>query len=115
MSSAITPLTPLSASAVPPSSPRAAETPEKIKDAASQFEALLMAQMLRSVREAGSDDWGGSTDDESGASMLDLAEEQLARLMASRGGLGLAKLVINGLSRKELPADASQSTPSPTT
>lgn len=101
MSSAIPPLLlPVSASAAPSSSPRAAETPENIRDAASQFEALLIGQMLRSVRESGSGAWGGTEDDDSGSAMLDMAEQQMAQVMASAGGLGLAKLVVGGLKQK---------------
>jgi len=74
--------------------------PAKMKDAARQFEALLISQMLKSARESNSGGWGGETDDKSGDSMMDMAEQQLSQILAAGGGLGLAKLVIQGISPK---------------
>jgi Rod binding domain-containing protein len=73
---------------------------EKVKDAASDFEALLIAQMLRSARSAAS---LTSLDGESGSSdaVIDFAEQQLSEALASAGGLGLATLVTEGLSTAE--------------
>jgi Rod binding domain-containing protein len=69
----------------------------KVKDAAAQFEALLFSQMMRSARESS---WGGDSEDKAGDSMMDLAEQQLSHLLASGSGIGLAKLVIQGISKK---------------
>jgi flagellar protein FlgJ len=68
--------------------------PAKIRDAAQQFEALLLGQILRSVRENGGGwlDSGSSTD-----SLTEFAEQQLASLLAQQGGLGLAGLISQGL------------------
>ena len=78
-------------------------SPEKIKETAGQFEALLIGQMLKSMRESSSSGgWLGSGEDSAGSSMMELAEQQLSRMLASQGGLGLAKLVQQGLSRKSL-------------
>jgi len=87
--------------ACPPLSSSAgrADTPAKIRDAASQFEALLLAQMLKSVREAAGEGWLGTDGDEAGGLMLDVAQEHLAQVLAAQGGLGLASLVAEGLSR----------------
>ena len=75
--------------------PKAKQTdPAKLKDAASQFEALLISQMLKSAREA------RETDDKGGDSMMDIAEQQLSQVLTAGGGLGLAKLVIQGISVK---------------
>lgn len=74
--------------------------PNKLKDTAAQFEALLIAQMMKSARESSSGGWGGESEDKAGGSMLDLAEQQMAQLLAAGGGLGLAKLVIQGISVK---------------
>ncbi|MBZ5601587.1 MAG: rod-binding protein [Acidobacteriia bacterium] len=69
--------------------------PTKVEDAAKQFEALLIGQMLRSAREAAQDD-----DEDSGKStMLDVADQQFSQLLANRGGMGLAKMVVNGLDQ----------------
>ncbi|MGA2195303.1 MAG: hypothetical protein ABSH40_08540 [Bryobacteraceae bacterium] len=81
----------------PPAS--ATDSPAKIKDAAQQFEALLLAQILRSAHEAGSG-WLGEGGDSSSDSLGDYAQEQLAVVMAKNGGLGLAKMIAQGLERK---------------
>ena len=78
--------------------PEATE-PEKIQDAASQFEALLLAEMLKSIREASGEGWLGTGSDEAGGMMLEVAQEHLAQVLAAQGGLGLARLVAEGLSR----------------
>ena len=70
--------------------------PAKIKDAAQQFEALLIGQMLRSVRESGAG-WLGE-EDNAGQSATDMAEQQFAAVMAKQGGLGLSALITRGLS-----------------
>lgn len=77
----------------------AKDDPEKAKDAARQFEALLLGQILRSVRGSGSG-WLGSGEDSAGDCATDLAEQQLARLLAEQGGLGLASLIAAGLDTK---------------
>jgi Rod binding domain-containing protein len=71
--------------------------PKDAKQAAVQFEALLVSQMLKSMREAGESGWLGTGDDQSGACMMELAEEHLSQVLAAQGGLGLANLVVKGL------------------
>ena len=70
------------------------ETPKKIRDAATQFEALLIAQMLRSAQTGEGDAPDGGS---SSSSLIELGQQQLAQALASRGGLGIAKIVIAGL------------------
>ncbi len=66
--------------------------PKRVEDAARQFEALLIAQMLRFAREAASDDV-----DTTSSTMIDVGEQQFSQLLANNGGLGLAKLIVKGL------------------
>ncbi|MGA2325674.1 MAG: hypothetical protein ABSH05_05245 [Bryobacteraceae bacterium] len=73
---------------------------KNIKDAATQFESLLIGQLLKSMRESGAGGWLGTGDDEAGATMMEVAETHLARALAAQGGLGLAKMVVEGLERK---------------
>jgi Rod binding domain-containing protein len=68
----------------------------KLQDAAQQFEALLVAQMLKSVSQA--DGWLGTGDDASASSAMEMAEEQFAQALASKGGLGLTKTIVSGLA-----------------
>jgi flagellar protein FlgJ len=76
------------------------DDPERIRDAAQQFEALLLGQMLRSVRESAGN-WLSTGDGSSGAGdcATDFAEQQFAAAMAQQGGLGLATLITEGLKR----------------
>lgn len=70
---------------------------EKVRDAAQQFEALLMGQILRSARQDGSGWLGG--EDASAECATDYAEQQFAAVLAQQGGLGLATLIAQGLGR----------------
>jgi Rod binding domain-containing protein len=67
---------------------RRPDSPEKALDAARQFEALLLGQILRAARE----NTGASSD-----CALEYAEQQFAEVMARNGGLGLARLIVKGL------------------
>ena len=68
----------------------------KLKDAAGKFEALLIQQMLKSARATDGGGWTGESDSASSAT-LDLAEQHLAELLGSQGGLGLARMVVKQL------------------
>jgi Rod binding domain-containing protein len=67
--------------------------PKDAVEAAKQFEAMLIAQMLRSAREAGRDDGEDSTS----STMLDLADQQFAKMLSDSGGLGLGGLIAKSL------------------
>jgi len=83
-----------SAAAILSTSPQ--PKPTKVDDAAKQFEALLIGQMLRSAREASESD-----DDDTGkATMLDVADQQFSQLLANSGGMGLARMVVSGLTEE---------------
>jgi Rod binding domain-containing protein len=70
--------------------------PTNVQDAAQQFEALLLSEMLRSERESGNG-WLGTGQDSSGDCAIDYAEQQFALALARQGGLGLAGLISSGL------------------
>jgi Rod binding domain-containing protein len=79
--------------------PSAKDTPEKIQKAATDFEALLIAQMLKLARESGGGMTGDSDEqDETNSTMVELGEQQLAQALSASGGLGLAKMVVAGLT-----------------
>ena len=71
------------------------DSPAKVRDAAQQFEALLISQMLSSVRANG----GLEKTDAAGDSALGYAEQQLGMSLARSGGLGLADLIAKGLEK----------------
>ncbi len=90
---------PAASSALTALSPGSKDTPEKIQKAATDFEALLIAQMLKSVRESGGGMTGDADEqDETNSTMLELGEQQLAQALSSSGGLGIAKMVMAGLT-----------------
>lgn len=68
----------------------------KIRDAAQQFEALLLGQILHSAHDSQAG-WLGSGGDSSGDCASDYAEQQLATTIAQQGGLGLSKLIAAGM------------------
>ena len=71
--------------------------PDRVRDAAQQFEALLLGQILRSARQSGAG-WLGA-EDSSAECATDYAEQQFAAVLAQQGGLGLADLIAKGLER----------------
>lgn len=75
------------------------EDPELLRQAAAEFEALLVTEMLKAARASG-EGWLGVGEDEAGATMVELAEQQFAQALAGAGGLGLAKLIVEGLRTK---------------
>ena len=77
------------------------DSPEKIQDAAKQFESLLMQQLLHSMREGSG--WLGTGDDAAGSTAADFAEQQFAAALSSGGGLGLASMVSRGLEQDAKP------------
>ena len=92
-------------SAVTPASMGATSlAPTKVEGAAKQFEALMIAQMLRTARENTEDG------DSSSSTMLDVADQQFSQVLANNGGLGLAKLIVKGLNQGQTNANQQQST-----
>lgn len=85
---------------VPEASAPPAET-AKINKCATEFEGMLLAQMLRSAREAGSGGLTGDDEDDSEANstLLELGEQQFAQALAASGALGIGKMVIAGLMK----------------
>ncbi len=79
--------------------------PKNIRQAAEQFEALLLAQMLKSAQGETSGGWLDTGGDQAGSSMVEFAQEHLAQTMASHGGLGLADLIARGLTRAQAAAN----------
>jgi Rod binding domain-containing protein len=68
----------------------AADKPKDAAQASKQFEAMLIAQMLQSTREAARDE---DNEDSTNSTMLDLADQQFARMLAEHGGIGLGRLI----------------------
>jgi flagellar protein FlgJ len=90
----ISPITPAS-----PGNPQPNNDPAKVQDAARQFEALLLGQMMKSMRDS-EGGWLGTDQDDASSSAMEYAQEMFAQSMAARGGLGLANMVVAGLTPK---------------
>ena len=76
------------------------DSPERIKDAASQFEALLIGQILKTVHEDSGGGWLGDDSDPASATAMEFANDYFARAMAAKGGLGLTNMIVAGLERQ---------------
>jgi Rod binding domain-containing protein len=90
--------------------PQKTDTPQKTKDAAVQFEALLVGQILKSAHEEDGG-WLGSGEDQTAGSAMQMADEYFARALTSHGGLGLARMISAGLDQASAAA-SSRSNPS---
>jgi Rod binding domain-containing protein len=83
---------------LPPSGGQPEITKDAVATSAEQFEALLVAQMLRSMRETEGAGWMGGGEDQAGASLMEYAEQEISRVIAANGGFGLAKMVGESLT-----------------
>jgi Rod binding domain-containing protein len=79
--------------------PAAARPPKTVEAAATQFEALMIAQFLKEAR-GDEDGWLGSGGDAGSATAAGLAEEQFAQALAQNGGLGLSAQIVSSLSAR---------------
>lgn len=84
-------------------------SPEALKAAATQFEALFVSMMLKSMRQAGGQE--GMFDNEQSRMYTSMLDQQLSQKMASRG-IGLADAMVRQLSNNAM-AQALQSENSP--
>jgi Rod binding domain-containing protein len=75
----------------------------KVEGAAKQFEALMIAQMLRTARE---NTEGG---DSSSSTMQDVADQQFSQVLANNGGLGLAQMIVKGINQGQANANHQSS------
>jgi Rod binding domain-containing protein len=73
--------------------------PARIGRAATDFEALLIEQMLKSARESAQVDSGDSDGAERNSAVMELGEQQFAQSLANSGGFGIARMVVAGLSK----------------
>jgi len=77
-----------------PTTPPSLDTPKSVAEAAQQFEALLLGQMLQTVHAS------EESSDPTSDTMWDMAAQQFAQVLSKSGGLGLSKLIASGLERK---------------
>lgn len=73
---------------------------QQIQEAARDFEALLITQILDAFRLETEQGCFGGGGDLPGATMLEFAGQHLARVISSQGGLGLQQLIAEGLRQR---------------
>lgn len=74
-------------------SPARTEDPKATREAATEFESLLVGQMLKSMREGKEESWLGGESTAGSESIMEMAEQQVARAIAQRGGFGIARML----------------------
>jgi len=74
------------------------DSPQKTKDAAVQFESLLVGQILKAAHEEDGG-WLGSGEDQTASSAMQMADEYFAKALTSHGGLGLARMISSSLDQ----------------
>ena len=75
------------------------QNPEKLKEAAQQFEAIFIQQMYKEMRKTIPDDGliqRGNADD----IYTQLQDLEAAKVTAQQGGIGLAEMMIQQLTKK---------------
>jgi Rod binding domain-containing protein len=85
-----------------------APKPKNAAEAARQFEAMLIAQLLQNARGSSV---SGDEEDSTAATMWDLAAQQFSQLLAEKGGFGLATLITRGLETDKRPASPVKQQP----
>ena len=75
-----------------------------VKAAAIQFEGLMMGQLAAMRSSDGG--WLGTGEDQTSSHLAEFGEQMMAQMLASQGGLGLARLVEQGLTQKSTAAPA---------
>jgi|GEM_PF-2094531 len=81
----------------PHSSGCTSKDPKSIHRVAQEFESLMISQLLKSMKQGAlSEEDSGSND-----SVMQYAEESMARVLSQNGGIGLAPIIERGLAPKE--------------
>lgn len=81
-------------------------SPEALKAAAAQFEALFLNMMMKSMRHASGGE-GGIFDSEQSRMYISMLDQQFSQSMATRG-IGLADVLIRQLSSQVAGADVAE-------
>ena len=74
------------------------DDPKKVKESAKQFEALLIGQMMKSMRDS-EGGWLGTGEDQAGSSAMEYAQENFAQSLANSGGLGLSATIVKAFQK----------------
>lgn len=91
-------MTPVGSASAPLGATPAKSEREQLADAAKQFEAIFVRQMLAAARKTSFDD-GGLFDSEAMATFRQMQDEKFADTAAQTGAFGLASIIEAQLSR----------------
>jgi Rod binding domain-containing protein len=80
----------------PRSSGCTANDPKSIHRVAQEFESLLISQLLKSMKQ------GALSEEDDGAndSVMQYAQESMARVLSQNGGIGMASVIERALTQK---------------
>jgi Rod binding domain-containing protein len=91
----------------PKSSGCSANDPKSVHRVAQEFESLLISQLLKSMKQ------GALAEEDSGAndSVMQYAQESMARVLSQNGGIGMASVIERALTQRssEVPDSAPSS------
>lgn len=73
----------------------------KLTDAAQQFEAMMLQELLKPMRTGEDDLSGEKSDDSSFDTIASFGTESVAKAISKSGGLGIARQVIQQLSQEK--------------
>ena len=98
----------------PRSSGCAPKDPKNIHRVAQEFESLLISQLLKSMKQGALGDEGGGSND----SVMQYAQESMARVLSQNGGIGMASVVERAMTQKDSEpalstAESSSAKPEP--
>src|ERR1700733_10738994 len=81
---------------VQPTSGIEAQKQAKLVDAAQQFEATMLQELLKPMQH-GQDSWGGEekSDDSGSDTISSLGTEAIAKAISKGGGFGIAKQIVS--------------------
>jgi len=97
----LTSLTPPTAGIGSPGHDRSALERLKTRELAQEFEATMLLQMLRQMRQSMfEEDEDGEGDGLSSSTMLDTVDSELARQLSRSGGFGIADVLTKGFDAK---------------
>ncbi len=82
-----------------------AGSPDALKGAATQFEAMFINMMMKSMRDAAPADEGGINDSQQTKTFTSMLDQQMSQNMAKRG-VGLADVLIRQLTSQAAGAQA---------
>jgi Rod binding domain-containing protein len=75
--------------------------PRTGNEAAAQFEALLLTQLLRSAHSGSGMD--GEQQDSASGTMWDMGAQQFAQVLAKGGGLGIGRIIAGSFAADRSP------------